>query len=189
MDQIEALTLALGGFRERLVTVGDDQRFLPTPCADWNVAELVSHVIGGNHMTVRLLQGAERPEATGYLAGLPLGEDPVATYDEGAAQLLAAVDEAGALQRNCEHPIGDMPGEMLLGFRVGDLLTHTWDLAVAIDGDADLHPDLVQVVWDGAQPLRGSLVLSGVFGEGPSGHVRDDAPLQDRLLDLFGRRP
>jgi len=28
-----------------------------------------------------------------------------------------------------------------------------------------------------------------VFGTGPSGTVGPDAPLQDRLLDLSGRRP
>ena len=29
----------------------------------------------------------------------------------------------------------------------------------------------------------------GVFGSGPSGTVAEDAPLQQRLLDLTGRRP
>jgi hypothetical protein len=30
---------------------------------------------------------------------------------------------------------------------------------------------------------------TGVFGSGPSGTLGPDAPLQDRLLDLSGRRP
>ena len=35
-------------------------------------------------------------------------------------------------------------------------------------------------------PIIGDI---GVFGTGPSGTVADDAPLQQRLLDLSGRRP
>jgi hypothetical protein len=35
-------------------------------------------------------------------------------------------------------------------------------------------------------PIIGQI---GIFGEGPSGTVGEDAPLQERLLDLTGRRP
>jgi uncharacterized protein (TIGR03086 family) len=189
MDDLDLLALATEEFRLRLAAVGADQHFLPTPCDDWNVNGLVSHVLGGNHMAVRLVEGARRPEATGYLAGLPLGEDPLATYDEVAAAQLAAFSAPGALERVCEHPMGDLPGAMVLGFRVGDLTLHTWDLAEATGGDTDLHPELVEQVWTSLQPIRGSIALSGVFGEGPSGELDDDAPLQQRLLDLVGRRP
>ncbi|MDG2111889.1 MAG: hypothetical protein P8N02_04660 [Actinomycetota bacterium] len=33
------------------------------------------------------------------------------------------------------------------------------------------------------------LVESGMFGEGSSGSVADDAPVQTRYLDIVGRRP
>jgi uncharacterized protein (TIGR03086 family) len=189
MDDLDLLALATEEFRRRLAAVDADQHFLPTPCDDWNVNGLVSHVLGGNHMAVRLLEGAHRPEAIGYLAGLPLGEEPLVTYDEAGAAQLAAFASPGALDRVCEHPMGDVPGAMVLGFRVGDLTLHTWDLAVATDGDTELHPELLERVWTSLQPIRDSVALSGVFGEGPSGEVGDDAPLQQRLLDLVGRRP
>ena len=84
--------------------------------------------------------------------------------------------------------MGDFPGAMRLTFRVGDLTTNTWDLARATGGDEQLHPELVELVWASLEPIRDSIALSGVFGEGPSGTVPDDAPLQDRLIDLLGRR-
>ena len=188
MDDLEALTLATAEFRRRLVDLDEEHFFLPTPCDDWNAAGLVSHVIGGNHMAVRLLEGAHRAEATGYLAGLALGDDPVATFDEGAEAQIHGFSEPGALERICEHPMGDFPGAMVLGFRVGDLTTHTWDLARATGGDEQLHPELVELVWASLEPIRDNIALSGVFGEGPSGNVDEDAPLQDRLIDLLGRR-
>jgi uncharacterized protein (TIGR03086 family) len=189
MDDLELLALATAEFRRRLVDVDDEHLYLPTPCDDWNVAGLVSHVVGGNHMVVRLLEGAYRAEATGYLAGLPLGDDRVATFDEGAEAQLATLSEPGALERVVQHPMGDFPGAMVLGFRIGDLTLHSWDLARATDGDDELAPELVERVWLSLEPMRDNIALSGVFGQGPSGEVADDAPLQDRLIDLVGRRP
>ncbi len=189
MDDIGLLELASATFRERIAEVGEDQHFLPTPCGDWNVAGLITHVIGGDHMAVRLLQGAHRAEAIGYLTGLPLGDDPLATYDGHAEAQLAAFREPGAMERTCEHPMGDLPGSAIIQFRIGDLTLHSWDLARAIGGDEELPDELVAVVWERLDSLRDNIAASGLFGEGPSGEVPDDAPLQTRLLDLTGRRP
>jgi uncharacterized protein (TIGR03086 family) len=189
MDDLDLLALATEELRRRLTGLDADQHFLATPCDDWNVNGLVSHVLGGNYMAVRLLHGAHRPEATGYLAGLPLGDDLLATYDESVDAQFSVFSAPGAMDRVCEHPMGDISGAVLLGFRVGDLAIHTWDIAAAVGGDTDLRPELVEAVWAGLQPLRGSIAASGVFGDGPSGEVGDDAPLQLRLLDLVGRRP
>ena len=189
MDQIEALRLAGEEFRRRLLGVAVDQHFLATPCEGWNVNELVSHVLGGNRMAVRLLEGARRPEATGYLAGLPLGEDPVESFDEGLAAMLMRFSEPGAFERVCEHPMGDLPGAAVADLRIGDLTIHSWDLAVAVGGDTDLDGALVERIWDGLEQRRDEIVVTGVFGRGPSGEVTEAAPLQVRLLDLLGRRP
>lgn len=189
MDHLDALPLAAAEMRSRLLGIGPDQHFLPTPCGDWNVSGLLSHVLGGNRMAVRVLEGANRPEAVGYLAGLPIGDDPVATFDASVEEVRAAYSAPGALERVCEHPQGDLPGAMVLAFRVGDLTLHSWDLARAIGGDEQLPDELVQTVWDDMAPLEDNIVLSGVFGAGPSGEVGEDAPLQTRLLDLTGRRP
>jgi uncharacterized protein (TIGR03086 family) len=189
MDDLELLKLASTTFRERIAEIGEDQHFLPTPCGDWNVAGLITHVLGGNHMAVRLLEGAHRAEAIGYLSGLPLGDDPLATYDKNSAEQVAAFSEPGALDRIVEHPMGDLPGSAMLGFRIGDLTLHSWDLARAVGGTEELPDALVQKVWTDMSPLKDNIATIGIFGAGPSGDVPDDAPLQTRLLDLTGRRP
>ncbi|MCB1270234.1 MAG: TIGR03086 family metal-binding protein [Microthrixaceae bacterium] len=189
MDDLELLELASAAFGARIAEVDQDQQFLPTPCGEWNVAGLITHVLGGNHMAVRLLEGAHRAEAIGYLTGLPLGDDPAATFAQNAAAQLAAFSEPGALERTCEHPMGDLPGAVVLGFRIGDLTLHSWDLARAVGGDEELPEALIDRVWSDLVPLRDNIAATGIFGEGPSGEVPDDAPLQTRLLDLTGRRP
>jgi uncharacterized protein (TIGR03083 family) len=55
--------------------------------------------------------------------------------------------------------------------------------------DAALDEQLVAEVWAFMQPMAPMVASFGVFGEGPSGDVGDDAPLDRRLLDLSGRRP
>lgn len=189
MDQIDALVTATAELRRRLVEVADDAWGAPTPCEGWSVRDLVEHLVGGNRMAADLLHGGSREDAMASLAGISLGDDPVATFDASAQVQLDAFREDGALERTCAHPAGDFSGAQVLGFRVGDLTTHAWDLARAIGADEALDADLVQVVWDGFQPMAPFIGDIGMFGAGPSGELGEDAPLQQRLLDLTGRRP
>ena len=85
--------------------------------------------------------------------------------------------------------MGDLPGSAVLGFRIGDLTLHAWDLATAVGGTEELPEALVEKVWADLEPLSDNIATIGIFGDGPSGDVPEDAPLQTRLLDLVGRRP
>ncbi|HLK46149.1 MAG TPA: maleylpyruvate isomerase N-terminal domain-containing protein, partial [Acidimicrobiales bacterium] len=152
------------------------------------VHDLVGHVLAGEVLTRRLLDGASRDEAL----------DALPTFDldgamAGHAAIFAATEEGfaapGALERIVHHPRGDLPAGQVLGFRIGDLTVHRWDLARAIGADEGLHPTLVEAVWTDLQPVAPVIATIGVFGEGPSGDVAEDAELQRRLLDLTGRRP
>ena len=80
-------------------------------------------------------------------------------------------------------------GSYLLMLRVFDMTIHAWDLATAIGADATLNPKLVEMLWQQWSPRAGEIAGFGILGDGPSGTVREDAPLQTRLLDLLGRRP
>jgi hypothetical protein len=83
----------------------------------------------------------------------------------------------------------DMAGAQLLGFRIGGLTLHAWDLARGVGSDETLDTELVEAVWAQLSPMTPFIAQTGVFGAGPSGETRKDDPLQVRLLDLSGRRP
>ena len=168
--------------------VTPEQWNLPTPCSDWTVLELIGHVVGGSQMATSLVGGASRIEAIGLLATDFVGTDPLGAVDAALAAQREAFDEADLENISCQHPAGDMPAEQLLGLRIGDLLIHRWDLARAIGADEQLPADAVQRVWDDTAPMAPIIAQLGVFGDGPSGTVPDDAPLSERLLDLMGRR-
>ena len=189
MEPIELLSLGSATFAERLALVGADQWDLPTPCEGWTVRDLVHHVVGGNAMAVALLAGASTEEGIAVFTGTELADDVDAQYAAGAAEQVAAFSADGATERTLHHPMGDIPGEMVLGFRIGDLTLHSWDLARAIGADEVLPEALVEATWASMSPMAGFIGTVGVFGEGPSGDASAEAPLQERLLDLAGRRP
>jgi uncharacterized protein (TIGR03086 family) len=190
MEPLDALALARAQFAQRVRLVKADDWQRPTPCEGWTVRDLVLHVVGGDRMSAALVRGATRDEATAVRSTVDLGDDAVAAFDAEADDVAAAFAEPGAFDRRCPHPSGiDIPGAQLFGFRVGEYVLHGWDLARAIGADEKLDSAVVQEVWGVLSPMTAMIAGSGVYGSGPSGQLGDDASLQDRLLDLTGRRP
>lgn len=188
MSTLEHLSAAHAQFGRVLATVDGSAWDLATPCEGWTVARLVEHVVGGEQMTVALLHGATAEEARRPVATLAPAEAST-RFATAALEVETAFCEPAALARTVHHPIGDVSATQLLGFRVGDLTVHSWDLARAVAADELLDPELVAAVWDDLEPLAPMIGSIGVFGDGPSGDVGDGAGLQLRLLDLTGRRP
>lgn len=189
MDLLEALDPAAEEFGRRLRTSPEDAWGNPTPCTEWDVRGLVQHVVGGTWMTVALLDGASTEESMQAARAAAQQPDLRAGFDAGVAAQREAFHRPGALDGIVHHVVGDIPAGMLLGFRVADLLLHSWDLARGLGVDDTLDPQVLEAVWAFSQPMGDGLRGSGRFGEGASGSVAADAPLQLRVLDLHGRRP
>ena len=45
---LEAHDRALESTGALIAAIGDDQWYLPTPCEDWDVTQLIHHVVAGN---------------------------------------------------------------------------------------------------------------------------------------------
>jgi uncharacterized protein (TIGR03086 family) len=192
MDALQMLGRARNEFGHRL-GVPSFELACATPCDDWNVRDLVQHVIAGNRMAVVMLAGNSRADVDAARRAITsrdqLGADPARAFVESADAQAAAFARPGALEATCHHYVGDIPGTQLLGFRIGDLTLHAWDLARAIGDDETLDDDLVEWVYEAMAPLASTMGKTGLFGDGPSATLRDDVALQTRLLDLAGRRP
>ena len=191
MDPVDALKAANAEFETRLRQVTADHWERPTPCADWNVRQLVNHMLVGTRMSIHVLSGMPRAEVIAQLDDDMIGaaEDPVADFVDLAAEVVAGFAGPGGLDGMVEHPGGDFPRAVFCGFRVADATCHAWDLARAIGADETLDGELVAYAWADVQPQRDLLTASGLFGAGASGAVAEDAPTQVRYLDLMGRRP
>lgn len=172
---------------QRLVdAVKDDQWHDATPCADWDVRELVNHIAADNLWVKPLMDGKTIPEVGDQFDGDVLGDDPAGVTRSSAEEASAAFAEPGAMERPVAVSYGPVPASVYAGHRFMDVLIHGWDLAVATGQDTALDPELVAACWEIVQPEAELFAASGMFGT--TVDVPPDAPLQTRLLGLLGRR-
>jgi len=188
MEPLDAIAAASSTFVAVLDQVGTDQLGVATPCEEWDVRDLLGHIIVGSQMAVALLDGASQDEAKAFW-GQSFGDDVVDRCRETVADQLDRLGAVSDWDAVVHHTIGDVPASRLLEFRIGDLTLHAWDLATAIGVDDGIPDDLATVALGQILPMAPFIGEIGIFGAGPSGSVGEDAPALTRLLDLTGRRP
>ncbi len=176
---------ALAATRVIVAGIGDDQWALPTPCAEWNVRELVNHIVSGNFWAAELGTAKTIADVGDRLDGDVLGDDPVATYDTAAAAASAAFSAPGAMEAPCAVSYGPVPGEIYAGHRYIDVLIHGWDIAVATGQDTHIDPELVETCWEIVAPQADLLIGSGMFSTGV--HAPPAADRETALLAVLGR--
>ncbi|MGH3326615.1 MAG: TIGR03086 family metal-binding protein [Streptomycetales bacterium] len=187
MDLVELHRRSVEEFSRRARTVNDDQWVLPTPCAEWDVHELVNHIVSEDRWTAPLVRGANLDDVGDRFDGDLLGADPHGAVDDAGAQAVDSVAEPGVLDRTVHLSFGDAPAPEYVWQLTADHLVHAWDLAAATGADRGLDPDTVIACADwfaGREELYRS---AGVIG--PRREVPPDAGPQDRLLAAFGRDP
>jgi uncharacterized protein (TIGR03086 family) len=171
---------------DRLVAeVGDDQWRLPTPCEDWDVRELVNHIVSGNLWVAPLMTGSTIEDVGDRLDGDVLGGDPLDEYRRSASEARSAFCAEGAMAAPANVSYGPVPGRVYVGHRFIDVLVHGWDLAIAASLETTLRSDLVEACLEVVLPEAELLAASGAFGE--DHEVPEGASSQTRLLALLGR--
>src|SRR5260370_10453972 len=101
----------------------------PTLCAEWNVEQLMNHLIG----SLEYFQA----RGAGKGAGPPRSAPPT-NYDQTIERLQSAAMETaaawrrpGALEQTIDTGAGEMPGSAMATMALSEMLTHSWDLARA----------------------------------------------------------
>lgn len=176
---VELVARAVDQMSTVIAKVRPTQAHLPTPCTDWDVDQLINHVVA------EVTRFAEST-ATGHRGDVP-GADWSGEFRRAAAALLAAWRSPGALTRTTRLPGGEVPATWALGQQVTELAVHAWDIAAATGQPTDLDPAVgaAALEWGHAN------LLESVRGEhvGPEVVIADDAPLYDRLAAFGGRTP
>lgn len=163
-----------------LAQIDDSQWQNPTPCLQWNVRDLTTHVIE-THRRVYAMVDAN---------AMPALDEDVAVDEQWntvTSVMTAALDNpdvAGTLVnvRGSDQPFADLV-EGLLMF---DTLCHTWDLARAIGADEALDPTAVAIAHERLAALGDAIRVPGGFAAAlPTPVDTDD---QTRFLLFAGRQ-
>lgn len=132
-------------FRAVLGQVRPEHLTLPTPCAGWQVRDLLAHQLGQDQAFALALRGGAA-ELTAW-ASVPVG-------DEVPGPSLDALEDQGIAQDEFEAsgrvtiwmpeilPDRPLPADRAIGAHLIDLLIHAWDLGVAIGTPPAIDDDL-----------------------------------------------
>lgn len=162
--------------------IAADQWTAPTPCTEWNVRDLVNHLVGTNLVLVAMFEESPVPER----GADRLGGDPAGAYRRSAAALQAAAARPGVLERIQRTPLGTATGAERLQWRIADLLTHGWDLIQATGVAAELPDDLIEQALTFVRAQLPSQPRAGRFSDPQP--IGDDAPAINRLAAFTGRQ-
>ncbi|MBA0052868.1 TIGR03086 family protein [Streptomyces sp. AJS327] len=164
----------------------------PTPCADWTLGQLLSHMAGQHHGFAAAARG-DGGEASVW-EDRALGDDPLGAYRAAAETVLAAFAEPGVLEREFQIPeitrAITFPGRMAVGFHFLDYVVHGWDLARTLGTELKLPGELHGAVLAVAQQVpndESRLGPNALFA--PSLTPAPGADPLDQTLALVGRSP
>ena len=145
-----------------------------TPCDDWVVHELMSHMLDTQKYFVASAQGREAapPSPTPTTV---LGSDPVADFEQARADTLRAFGEPGVVDRTGRS----------LGIAFSDQLLHGWDLARATGQDEKMPVGLPEAAFETIYGRFTDDQRKGIFK--PEVTVGANASAQEKLLAYTGR--
>lgn len=178
---IDQLARALKVTGTLIAELNPEQYSAPTPCTEWDVRDVVAHLVGMNLVFTALLN-SQSPPALGRRV---LGSDPGSAFDSSAGALLSAFKRPGALEQSFETPMGSATGQERLDIRMYDLLAHAWDLSQATGNKLEPLGDLAEQSLEFAQRQLAQQPRNGRFNAAQP--VADSAPALDRLAAFLGR--
>lgn len=180
IDQIERSLDMTSAIVEQIT---ETQWTEPTPCADWDVREVLNHTVGGMRIFTAELTGREA--GADHEADW-LGTDPKGQYLDASAADLAAWRQPDALSTTVRISLGALPGPMAAVIHLTEVLVHGVDLAMATGGvgliDQELCASLLVTMRGmGVDAYR----MPGVFG--PELAPSAGAAPHEQLAAFLGR--
>lgn len=170
--------------------VTSDQLDLTTVCPRYDVATLVSHVVGAGDRTVALGRG-EQPPNTEF-PQVELADAP-GRLRQARQQAQAAWADDARLAATVVMPWGESyDGTTLVNLYCTELATHAWDIAAATGQIDRLDPELAVPALQAARAMlkpeyRDLLESGSPFGK--ESLAPPDATSWERLAAFTGRPP
>jgi uncharacterized protein (TIGR03086 family) len=134
-----------------VAAVTPDDLSRPTPCAGWNLLDLLAHMTVQHHGFAAAARGGASAtvwESTRVVDAV--ATDPGGTYAAAVADVLDAFAADGVLDATFPLPEfgpgATFPGAQAIGFHFVDYVVHGWDVARSIGAHFALPHDVVAAV-------------------------------------------
>lgn len=173
IQSVILLSRALDQTGDVLADIHEDQLSLPTPCAEWDVGRLVSHVVADPRHFLEMASGGSpdwkgEPDRVLYWA---------ATFRSAGDDLI-----------HHWHQQGDDADPAGVDWQTAEFAVHTWDLARATGQAAHLDRLDPEVAERALAFMTASLTqVNRGTAFGPEQPAPADAPPYDRLAAYAGR--
>jgi uncharacterized protein (TIGR03086 family) len=174
-DMMPLMTRATERTSGLVRAVRQEQFGSPTPCAKFDVKDLINHLEWVAEMFESLGRKGPRVEQGPYAGDFP----------ERAERMLAAWSRREAWEGT--SPDMGLPMTTLAHMYLVDMVVHGWDLARATGQQYEPEPEAVSRALDFTDQMVEMGRQRGAFGSPVA--VPDDAPKFDRLLGIIGRDP
>ncbi|MFE3444421.1 TIGR03086 family metal-binding protein [Nocardia sp. NPDC059180] len=177
--------------RDVVARVSPHQLAVPTPCAEWDLRDLLNHMAVQNRGFTAAAYGRGN-EYDWWRKGF--ADDPVADCVASCEEVAAAFAADGALDRPWSLPDittdTTIPGATAINFHLVDSVIHAWDVARAIGEHIDLDPGLAAISLHIAEQVpTGSIRVEPGAAFGPDLPTTAEDSSLNRTLRLLGRSP
>jgi uncharacterized protein (TIGR03086 family) len=176
----------------------------PSPCVEFNVKELLDHLVFVLHRVANLGRGDEAFAPNSMADPVIHHPDWAADWRGAAAEVEAAWSDEATLSRTVVLPWATMTGAEVLGMYTSEVTTHTWDLATATGqqpawddavcqlGLESMQRDLPMAdrtpMWEAFRAnVPANFQFDAPFANAVA--VPADAPLIQQLVAWTGRQP
>ena len=168
-SQIELVKTLASSISARAGSLTPEQMALPSACDQWQVQDVVAHLIGGANRQIEGMtrgrdgdsgppQGFTSVDSTTTSVSNSqrdmhwrenLGDGLLAAFDDYYAQLYEVLDtfHPDGWDTLCWHMRrGPMPAWEYIELRIQELAIHDWDMRKALEPDPTLHPGCIETL-------------------------------------------
>jgi len=166
--------------------VRPEQGSLPTPCGEWDVRALITHLVGHTMPNFAVAAGGGTPDWQAPAAAVP---DHWAQAFHAEAEGLVAAWRAADLDAMVAWGGAQAPLRGHADQQITELAMHSWDLAKATFQEFPLDPAVAEHALNWSSSMLMPEYRGPGKGFGDEVPVPLDAPVYDRLAGWFGRDP
>ncbi|MFF2038966.1 TIGR03086 family metal-binding protein [Kitasatospora sp. NPDC058170] len=178
--------LALGQLEKLIAEVTPEALGRPTPCTEYDLRQLLGHVVGGVHRLAYIGEGGLAHDVVAATGEQPDDGWPAA-LDRARARVTAAWADDAKLDRPAVAPWGEVPGRAAVGGYVMETVTHAWDIARALGSDLVLDEQLAGTALAIARAVLPPEPRGGAVPFGEARTAPEGADAATRLAAWLGR--